>query len=463
MKSFKFVDLFAGLGGFHYALKDLGGECVFVSEIDNNLRDLYHKNHKVSKSIIYGDISECWTQVPDHDILVAGFPCQPFSKSGKQLGFNDKKRGNCIFYVLNILKKVHPKYFIFENVPNFAKHNNGESWREVKKALTEMGYCVRSTSDAVDEGKSANHLSPNQYGFPQKRDRFFAIGSKNFLPKNPFPISNEVKPKLKSILLTNKDKKRKRDKLIDLENCNIIEQGVKAINLWNKFIDCLPNKHKDLMTTTPLWLEEIDAEYPYVSQTPYQNFLDRGFSIEDIEKNLNLLPPYAREKVSRFPLWKVKFIDSNREWLSQIKKYIDPNVIQDIRKLDYTYRKFEWNCKFSTSSNIWDHTIQMRPSGVRVSYPSYIPTVVSINANQTPIYGPLGRHLTKRELARAFGFPDKMKLLENSNAGFTALGNAVHVEVAKLVAKNLLNYGNNFGNNVSELQNIDDTFDILSA
>ena len=146
-----------------------------------------------------------------------------------------------------------------------------------------------------------------------------------------------------------------------------------------------------------------------------------------------------------------------------MKKYIDPNVIQDIRKLDYTYRKFEWNCKFSTSSNIWDHTIQMRPSGVRVSYPSYIPTVVSINANQTPIYGPMGRHLTKRELARAFGFPDKMKLLENSNAGFTALGNAVHVEVAKLVAKNLLNYGNNFGNNVSELQNIDDTFDILSA
>ena len=440
MKSFKFVDLFAGLGGFHYALKDLGGECVFVSEIDNNLRDLYHKNHKVSKSIIYGDISECWTQVPDHDILVAGFPCQPFSKSGKQLGFNDKKRGNCIFYVLNILEKVRPKYFIFENVPNFAKHNNGESWREVKNVLTEMGYCVRSTSDSVDDGKSAKHLSPSQYGFPQKRDRFFAIGSQDFLPKNPFPISNEVKPKLKKILLTNKDKKKKRDKLIDLENCKIVEQGVKAINLWNKFIDCLPNKHKDLMSTTPMWLEEIDAQYPYVSQTPYQNFLERGLTPAEIEKELNSLPPYAREKVSRFPLWKIKFIDSNREWFSQINKFIDPEIIQDIRKLDYTYRKFEWNWKSSPSSNIWDHTIQMRPSGVRVSNPSYIPTVVSINANQTPIYGPMGRHLTKRELARAFGFPDKMKLLENSNAGFSALGNAVHVEVAKMVARNLFSY-----------------------
>ena len=116
-----------------------------------------------------------------------------------------------------------------------------------------------------------------------------------------------------------------------------------------------------------------------------------------------------------------------------------------------------------TSSNIWDHTIQMRPSGVRVSNPSYIPTVVSINANQTPIYGPMGRHLTKRELARAFGFPDKMKLLENSCAGFSALGNAVHVEVAKLVAKNLLNYGKNFKNNVSNLQKINESLDILSA
>ena len=463
MKSFKFVDLFAGLGGFHYALESLGGECVFVSEIDKNLRDLYQKNHKVPKSIIFGDISECCAQVPDHDVLVAGFPCQPFSKSGKQLGFDDKERGDCIFYVLNILKRLRPKYFIFENVPNFAKHNNGKSWREVKKSLTEMGYCVRSTSDSADEGKSAKHLSPNQYGFPQKRDRFFAIGSQNYLPKDPFPISNDIKPRLKNILLTNKDKKRKKDKLIDLENCNIKEQGVTAINLWNKFIDCLPNKHRDLLTTTPLWLEEIDAEYPYVSQTPYQYFLETGMDIEEIEKKLNILPPYAREKVSRFPLWKIKFIHSNREWLSQIKKYIDPIVIKDIRKLDYTYRKLEWNWKLSSSSNIWDHTIQLRPSGVRVSNPTYIPTVVSINANQTPIYGPLRRHLTKREIARAFGFPDKMKILENSYAGFSALGNAVHVEVAKLVAKNLLTYGQSKKENVTNLHLESSTFDILSA
>ena len=440
MNSFKFVDLFAGLGGFHYALNSLGGECVFVSEIDNNLRDLYHKNHKVPKSIIFGDISECWTKVPDHDVLVAGFPCQPFSKSGKQLGFKDKKRGNCIFYVLNILKKVRPKYFIFENVPNFAKHNNGESWREVKKALTKIGYCVRSTFDPTEEGKSAKHMSPDQYGFPQKRDRFFAIGSLSYLPKDPFPQPNGSEPCLKDILLSKKEVKSKRDKLIDICNCEIAPQGKIAINLWNKFIESLPNKHKDLGSTFPLWLEEIDATYPYVSETPYQRMLDKKLSKDKIKDLLRELPPYAREEKCKFPLWKIKFIDSNREWFEQFKSYINPETIKEIRKLDYTYRKLEWNWKNSKSSNIWDHTIQLRPSGIRVSNPRYIPTVVAINASQRAIYGPFKRHLTKREIARSFGLPDKLKLLENSNSSFTALGNSVHIKIVKMIAETMFSF-----------------------
>ena len=101
MEKFKFIDLFAGLGGFHYALKELGGECVFASEIDPKLQELYIRNHKLKKSLMYGDISKSVDQVPPHDVLVAGFPCQPFSKSGKQLGFEDTSRGNCIFYAVS--------------------------------------------------------------------------------------------------------------------------------------------------------------------------------------------------------------------------------------------------------------------------------------------------------------------------------------------------------------------------
>ena len=440
MDSFKFVDLFAGLGGFHYALDSLGGECVFVSEIDDNLRNLYHKNHKVSKSIIFGDISECWKQVPDHDVLVAGFPCQPFSKSGKQLGFDDKKRGDCIFYVLNILKRVRPKYFIFENVPNFARHNNGETWARIRNELKHLGYCVRSTADPYEENQSPRHISPHQYGYPQKRDRFFAMGSLSYLPKNPFPQPNGEDPFLKNILLKKKEIKSKKDKLIDMVNCNIPSQGKIAINLWNRFIDCLPNKHNDLASTFPLWLEEIDASYPYVSETPFQRMLCNNFSKDQISDSLKNLPPYAREEKSKFPLWKIKFIDRNREWFDQYKQYIDPDIIKEIRRLDYTYRKLEWNWKNSKSSNIWDHTIQLRPSGIRVSNPRYIPTVVAINASQRAIYGPLKRHLTKREIARSFGLPDKLKLLDNSNSSFTALGNSVHVEIVKMIADLMLSF-----------------------
>ena len=110
--------------------------------------------------------------------------------------------------------------------------------------------------------------------------------------------------------------------------------------------------------------------------------------------------------------------------------------------MDYTYRKLEWNFKNSNSGDIWDHTIQLRPSGIRVSNPIYVPTIVSLNSSQRPIYGPLKRHLTAREIARVFGFPSSLKLFGNHNLDTKALGNAVHKDVVKLVAKNLLNYGN---------------------
>ena len=443
MKKFKFVDLFAGLGGFHYALEELGGECVFASEIDLKLRELYIRNHKFKKSLMYGDISKSANKVPPHDVLVAGFPCQPFSKSGKQLGFEDTNRGDCIFYVIDILERLKPKYFIFENVSNFAKHDNGQTWQDIKKIIEKLGYYIRSTADFNQTLDKFNiNLSPHQFGYPQKRERFFAVGSLNYLPKNPFPIPNEIKPSLKKILLTKKDLKRKKDLLIDLDNCKIKKQAVEAINLWNGFIESLPNKHKDLPSAFPLWLEEYYSDFPYATQTPYQLFLDMGLSKEKIDLELNKLPPYAREKTSQFPLWKIKFLDDNRKWFREYKNTIDKSIVDEIRKLDYTYRKLEWNFKNSHSSDIWDHTIQLRPSGLRISNPMYVPTIVSLNSTQRPIYGPFKRHLTAREIARVFGFPSSLKLFGNHNLDTKALGNAVHKDVVKLVAKNILNYGN---------------------
>ena len=449
--SFKFIDLFAGLGGFHYALKSIGGECVFASEINKTLRDLYIKNHNLKSNLMHGDIAECINKVPDHDLLAAGFPCQPFSKSGKQLGFDDNIRGDCIFYALDIIKKKKPKYFILENVGNFARHNNGNSWKDIQFELRELGYTVRSTADSIDNGGYEKLISPHHFGYPQKRERFFAVGSLDYIPKDIFPIPNEKKPSLESIIISKKEAKLSTDKLVDIEQCKIGSQAKKAINLWNKFIDNLPNKNKDLKGSFPLWLEEYKASYPFITHTPYQGMIDNGLSVEEAREKLKDYPPYAREEKQQFPFWKIKYIDQNRDWFDEYSENIDESIVKKIRKLPYTYRKIEWNCKSSNSPNIWDHTIQLRPSGIRISNPSYVPSIVSMCSTQRPIYGPFKRHLTQREIARVFGFPDSLTLPDHSTLAITALGNAVHKDVARLIAKKLINYGKRSKDNLIQI------------
>ncbi|MGD0857384.1 MAG: DNA (cytosine-5-)-methyltransferase, partial [Dehalococcoidia bacterium] len=117
----KFIDLFAGLGGFHLALRDLGHQCVFASEIDDTLRDLYESNFGIRPA---GDIRQVdVSDIPAHDILCAGFPCQPFSKAGAQDGLADPDLGVLYKEILKVVKHNHPRYMILENVPNFEKHN----------------------------------------------------------------------------------------------------------------------------------------------------------------------------------------------------------------------------------------------------------------------------------------------------------------------------------------------------
>src|SRR5687767_3835646 len=105
----RFVDLFAGLGGFHYALSSLGHECVFASEIDEELRDYYRLNFPTMAAHVYGDIRIDKKHIPAHDILCAGFPCQPFSKSGMQMGLQDETRGTLFHEILEILTKHEPE------------------------------------------------------------------------------------------------------------------------------------------------------------------------------------------------------------------------------------------------------------------------------------------------------------------------------------------------------------------
>lgn len=136
-KNLKFIDLFAGLGGFRLALESLGAECVYSNEWDTAAQEVYRDNFG---DIPDGDITKVdETTIPDHDILCAGFPCQAFSISGKQRGFEDS-RGTLFFDVARIVKAKKPKIVFMENVKNFATHDGGKTLDVVKGTMEELGY-----------------------------------------------------------------------------------------------------------------------------------------------------------------------------------------------------------------------------------------------------------------------------------------------------------------------------------
>jgi DNA (cytosine-5)-methyltransferase 1 len=182
----KFIDLFAGIGGFHLALHDLGHECVFASEIDKNARITYKENFiRRSPSLFannaYNDnilsITDPSIEIPDFDLLCAGFPCQPFSQAGFKKGFSEGKddRGNMFFNICSIIEAKRPKAFFLENVRHILKHDNGRTFSIIKEYLKEkLGY-----SFAFKVVKASDH------GLPQFRPRVFMVGFREDMPEMP--------------------------------------------------------------------------------------------------------------------------------------------------------------------------------------------------------------------------------------------------------------------------------------
>lgn len=177
LNGIKYIDLFAGIGGFHTAMDSFGAECVFSSEWDKYAQITYYENYGVKPN---GDITLIQAKdIPAHDILCAGFPCQPFSISGKRKGFEDT-RGTLFFDVARIAKYHQPKILLMENVKNFAKHDNGNTLKTVEETLHEIGYNF-----------SYKLLNASHFGLPQNRERIYMIAIRkdiqldNFLFPNP--------------------------------------------------------------------------------------------------------------------------------------------------------------------------------------------------------------------------------------------------------------------------------------
>ncbi len=189
-KNFKFIDLFSGLGGFRIALESLGGECVFSSDNDLNVSEVYKKN--------FGDDSFCdikkvsSSDIPDHDILCAGFPCQPFSIAGKRLGFEDT-RGTLFFDVARILGDKNPKAFILENVRGIANHDGGKTLEVILATLDELGY---DTKHEI--------LNAKDFNIPQSRVRWYCVGIRRDLNiginEYNFPEKEELTVDLSNVI-----------------------------------------------------------------------------------------------------------------------------------------------------------------------------------------------------------------------------------------------------------------------
>jgi len=197
--SFKFIDLFAGIGGIRTPFSELGGKCVFSSEIDKFARETYLANWGEEP---YGDITEISPKdIPPFDLLLAGFPCQPFSQAGLQKGFDDT-RGTLFFYIAEIIKYHEPKVVLLENVKRLKTHDKGNTFKVMKNTLEELGYNV-----------SSSVLAAKDFGVPQNRERIYIVALKKNEIFN-FPEPTFEKTSVGSILQNNiPDKYTISDKL----------------------------------------------------------------------------------------------------------------------------------------------------------------------------------------------------------------------------------------------------------
>lgn len=192
--SLKFIDLFAGIGGFHIALNSIGMKCVFTSEIDEHARKTYLENFNEdflkNNELFAGDIWKVdFKKIPNFDLLCAGFPCQPFSQAGHKRGFDDNKNGNLFFSIKEILKIKKPKAFILENVRHLEKHDNGQTFQTIFNTIRDLGYTF-----------DHKIIRASDFGLPQHRPRIYMVGfNKKFIKKSfhelPFTFPKEVKLK----------------------------------------------------------------------------------------------------------------------------------------------------------------------------------------------------------------------------------------------------------------------------
>lgn len=389
MEKFKFIDLFCGIGGFHQAMSDLGGTCVFASDIDADCRKTYERNYGLKPE---GDITKIEAKdIPAHDVLCGGFPCQAFSKAGKRLGFADETKGTLFFDIMRILEYHHPKYALLENVRNLASHDHGNTWRVIHDSLVEAGYNV------IDEPVI---FSPHYIGVPQHRERVFIMCvRKDIAELPPFYFNIEKIPQCSIDDILQDD-----DEIPNLVKYKLKPAQIEWINIWNEFIQKIKC---DKLPGFPIWADSLCA----------------------LEDN-HMVPDW-----DNLPGWQRNFILKNNELWKQNKEFIADWMkrAQQCELFFGAKAKLEWQVGDVENPNMWEHIMQIRPSGLRVKPGTYFPALVAIT--QTSIVGKRKRFLTPRECARLQSFPDTFQYDVKDPQAYKQFGNSINVSLVSLFAR----------------------------
>ena len=427
--AFRFIDLFAGVGGFHHALSapEFGGQCVLASDIDVSCREVYAATWpSMPDAAIEGDIrnftlnedgtdrsvAELAALIPDHDVLCAGFPCQPFSKSGAQKGVLDSTRGTLFFDIVKIVQAKQPRFLLLENVRNLAGPRHSDTWATIVQTLRELGYRVSSEPVVLSP-----HLLPEELGGrPQSRDRVFILASRAeageeleedpLIRRGPVGSWNPNEWNIEDWLLDDSE-------IENLDSYRLRDEEIAWLDAWQHFIQGIP---ADDLPGFPIWVDAF-TEKPEIDEDA--------------------------------PAWKADFLRKNSAFYLQhrtfIRSWLRKSWIsgKGYRVADFpaSRRKFEWQARLAqpraVDRDIWKLTIHFRPSGVRVKPATYLPALVAIT--QTSVIGSRRRRIPPVEAGRLQGLPDHVF----PNAGvddataYKQAGNGVNVGTVQFVAAHL--------------------------
>ncbi len=397
--TFSFVDLFAGIGGFHAALSAYGGECRYAIEIDPRAAAVYERNWGLDpRGDITLDANDEAVRVPAHDVLAAGLPCQPFSKSGLQYGM-EETRGTLWFNTLRIVQEHHPSIVLIENVRNLAGPRHAHEWAIIVRALREEGYRV-----ADEPAILSPHILPKgRGGRPQVRERVFLTAT-----YNPSGIG-DARPEPVARMSDRFDGWAPDDWDLDTDlpldpdrhvtGCDITSAERRWIDAWDDFVQLM-------------WEEREGRRLP-----GFPIWADAWVDVDELR-----IPPGT-------PAWKRSHLTKNAVFYTEHKVTLDKwaerwGLFTDA--FPPSRRKLEWQAQ--DTARLWETVMHFRPSGIRAKRPTYLPALVAIT--QTSIVGPRERRLSPREAARLQGLPRGFDFGGQPDAAtYRQLGNGVNIGV----------------------------------